>query len=118
MLIYAVPVAVIIYFVKVGWKGGKGEVGTVEVVEVEQLRPLTVAMMGRNKVGVTTFYFYIHVLICIENMQQCCYIITIYHTACTVIFHIFTSCHKFRYHCDSPWTTMVRLLCLKSLLSL
>ena len=72
MLIYAVPVGVIIYSVKVGWKGGKGEVGTVEGVEVEQLRPLTVAMMGRNKVDVTKFYFYIHVLICIENMQQCC----------------------------------------------
>ena len=57
---------------------------------MEQLRPLTVAMMGRNKVGVTTFYFYIHVLICIENMQQCCYIITLYHMDCTVIFHIFT----------------------------
>ena len=39
---------------------------------MEQLRLLTVAMVGRDKVGVTKFYFYIHVLICIDNMQQCC----------------------------------------------
>ena len=47
----------IIYSVKVVWKGGKGGVGTAEVVEVEKLRLLSVVMVGREQVGVTEFYF-------------------------------------------------------------
>ena len=41
-------------------------------VEVEQLRLLIVAMVGKKQVGVTEFIFYISVLICIDNMHQCC----------------------------------------------
>ena len=48
-----VPMGMIIYSVKVGWKGGKGGIDTVEVVEVEQLRLLIVAMVRREQVGVT-----------------------------------------------------------------
>ena len=53
-------------------KGGKGGVGIAELVEVEQLRLLIVVMMGREQVGVTEFYFYIRVLICINNKHQYC----------------------------------------------
>ena len=66
-----VPTGMIISCVKVGGKGGKGGVGTAEVVEVEELRLLSVVMVGREQVGVMEFYFYIHVLICIDNMHQC-----------------------------------------------
>ena len=52
-----VPMGMIISSVKVGWKGGKVGVGTAEVVEVEQLRLLSVVMVGREQVGVTEFYF-------------------------------------------------------------
>ena len=44
----------IIYSVKVGWKGGKGGA---EVVEVEKLRQLIVVMVEREQVGITEFYF-------------------------------------------------------------
>ena len=45
----------IISSVKVDWKGGKGGAGRAEVVEVEELRLLSVVMVGREQVGVTEF---------------------------------------------------------------
>ena len=103
------PMGMIISSVKMGWKGGKGGVGTSEVVEVEQLRLLIVAMVGREHMGVNFIFTSFFNLLNYYNLS--------YSLHCHFSY-LHKSYHKFRYHCNSPRTTSVRLLCLKSLLSL